>query len=89
MFAVTNLRVGQTIKDLGWTLAQFDGMKKFDQKDKKDLECVVCLDKPKDHVIMNCMHLCLCETCAEDFSKEGASCPLCGKKVRKVVRIFS
>ena len=26
---------------------------------------VLCLDKPKDHVIFNCMHLCLCDDCAQ------------------------
>ena len=62
-------------------------MKKFDQKDKRDTECVVCLDKPRDHVIMNCMHLCLCEDCAATFQQP--SCPLCSKKVRKIVRIFT
>lgn len=86
---ITDPEHEMVIKELGWTLAQFDGMKRFDQKDKKDSECVVCLDKPKDHVIMNCMHLCLCEDCAVDFSKPGAMCPLCSKKVRKVVRIFA
>lgn len=86
---ITDAEHEQTIRDLGWMMAQFDGMKKFDQKDKRDTECVVCLDKPKDHVIMNCMHLCLCEDCAPDFAKDDASCPLCSKKVRKVVRIFT
>jgi Zinc finger, C3HC4 type (RING finger) len=72
--------------------AEFEAMKNFSGKGggaKRDNECVVCLDKPKDHVIMNCMHLCLCEDCAVDFSEPKAKCPMCSKRVRKVVRIFT
>ncbi len=59
----------------------------FEKKEKRDTECVVCLDKPKDHVVMPCMHMCLCEDCAKDFGAKN-NCPMCSKKVRKVMRIF-
>ena len=28
-------------------------------------ECVVCLDAPKNCLLIPCGHLCVCETCAE------------------------
>ena len=70
------------------TPEKFDSMRHFEKKEKRDAECVVCLDKPKDHLIMPCMHMCLCEECAQDFGDPKASCPICGKKVKKVARIF-
>jgi hypothetical protein len=60
-----------------------------------DMDCVVCLDRPKDHIILNCMHLCLCEECASSFSQaKGAAgqfsknCPICSKKITQIARIY-
>lgn len=77
----------ETLASLNLSVEKFDSMRNFDKKDKRDTECVVCLDRPKDHVVMPCMHMCLCEECASDFS-EKSNCPICGKKVKKVVKIF-
>jgi len=78
----------QMLKEINLTPQKFEEMKKF--KPKTENECVVCLDKPKDHVIFNCMHLCLCENCVTDInSKKNPKCPLCSKKITKIVRIFN
>lgn len=70
----------QILKELQLTPKQFEEMKKF--RSKGENECVVCLDKPKDHVIFNCMHLCLCEDCVVTVTnKKNAKCPLCSKKI--------
>jgi len=81
----------QALKELNLTAAQFEGMKKLKSKSPGgggESECVVCLDKPKDHVITPCMHLCLCEDCVATYSKKNAKCPLCSKRVVKIMRIF-
>jgi hypothetical protein len=31
--------------------------------DAEDL-CVVCFDAPKDHIMLPCFHMCVCEACA-------------------------
>jgi hypothetical protein len=78
----------QIIKELNLTAQKFDDMKKF--KPKGENECIVCLDKIKDHVIFNCMHLCLCEGCATQFTTSKSSkCPVCSKKITKIMKIFS
>jgi len=76
------------LKELNMTVEQFEEMKKFDAKAKGDNECVVCLDRKKDHVIFNCMHLCLCEQCVGTVTGKSNKCPMCSKKITKVVRIF-
>jgi hypothetical protein len=76
----------------------------FTKKEKRDAECVVCLDKAKEFVVMPCMHMCLCEDCSADFSQvrqsvsihitphiddqPNAKCPICSSEARKVMRIF-
>jgi hypothetical protein len=50
-------------------------------------ECVVCLDAPADHVLMECMHMCLCKDCAKSF-KKGKSCPICSKSVTRSKRVY-
>jgi len=77
----------EVLTELGMTVEQFDELKSYEMR--RDKECVVCLDKPKTHVIFDCMHLCLCEDCVESFNdKRNKKCPICTKKVTKTVRIY-
>ncbi len=41
-----------------------------------------------DHIVMDCMHLCLCEECAPIYMKPNSKCPKCGRPARKVVKTF-
>lgn len=50
--------------------------------EKKNESCVVCLDKPKDHVLVPCGHVCLCKTCTVP------KCPICRHAVRMKMKIF-
>lgn len=50
--------------------------------------CVCCMDAMADHVIMDCMHICLCATCAPLFEKDGAHCPQCRSEVKEVRKTF-
>jgi len=68
----------QTLAELGFTQQKFDNML------KPDNECVVCLERPRTHIILNCMHLCLCEDCSTQHSK----CPLCESKVVRTAKVF-
>jgi len=78
----------QIVKELGLTPQKFEEMKKF--KQKTDVDCVVCLDKPKDQVVFNCMHLCMCEGCGTNLMQgKSPKCPLCGKKITKLMKIFN
>lgn len=76
----------QALKELGFTRESFDIMKKFGGKER----CIVCLEQPKNIVVIPCMHLCLCEVCAENTIKKNKSpkCPMCQKKLEKTMPIF-
>jgi hypothetical protein len=50
--------------------------------------CVCCMDAMADHIIMDCMHICLCSTCAPLFQKEDAHCPQCRGDVKEVRKTF-
>ena len=40
------------------------------------ITCVICLDKAPCIVMVDCHHLCLCESCIEHY-KEKMDCPIC------------
>jgi len=53
-------------------------------------ECVVCLDGPKQFILIPCGHLILCTECAEDLMKGNAPlCPVCRQAVKQSQRVYS
>jgi Zinc finger, C3HC4 type (RING finger)/SPRY domain len=54
-----------------------------------DRECVVCLDAKSDHIILPCMHLCLCIECAPLLQQAAhARCPKCRQDVGEVRKVY-
>ncbi len=53
---------------LGYSQADIDNLD-VDKVEDTPKECVVCLDSVATHVILDCMHLCLCEGCAPAVKK--------------------
>ena len=53
-------------------------------------ECAVCLDAPRTHVFLPCMHMCVCQQCAESMmaSTTGKDCPLCREPVQDTRQIY-
>jgi hypothetical protein len=49
-------------------------------------ECVVCYDKIADHVILDCMHVSLCEDCIENITNN--QCPQCRGPVKEKRKIY-
>ena len=47
------------------------------QPDEDETLCVLCLDAPKDHIIIPCGHQCVCGACAEKLKgvKRNPACP--------------
>lgn len=52
---------------------------------EKHQECIICLDKMADYVILDCMHLVLCEDCAPDIT---TTCPKCRKAIISVKKVY-
>ena len=39
---------------------------------------MLCFDAPKDHIILPCFHVCVCEACANQLTQmKKPSCPIC------------
>lgn len=51
-------------------------------------DCVICLCKPREVVILHCRHVCLCKGCAEVTSSTWSfQCPVCRGRVAAMVGI--
>ena len=62
---------------------------------EEEVLCVVCMDAPKQHIILPCGHQCVCETCAKEFKpktvkkrKTRKDCPVCRAKIDQTIRVF-
>jgi hypothetical protein len=51
--------------------------------------CVVCMDARKQHVMVPCMHVCVCEACAQRLlDAQTPHCPVCRTPVNHSTRVF-
>jgi len=59
------------------------------QQSQEEVHCAVCYDKKKDHLLVPCMHMCLCEDCATRYRTEPIeTCPMCRAHIRRIVRVI-
>jgi hypothetical protein len=49
-------------------------------------ECVICFDRPAEYVIMDCMHLCLCDQ--EECRSSLNQCPKCRKEIKEIRKVY-
>ena len=57
--------------------------------DAEETLCVLCLDAPKDHIIIPCGHICVYEACAEKLKKAvSALCPFCRTPINATFKVF-
>lgn len=47
-------------------------------------DCIVCMEKRRDTLILPCKHLNLCGTCAEEFE----NCPVCEVEIADRVKAY-
>ena len=50
----------------------------------QDMLCVICLERPRDIVILNCGHVCACRECSEQLE----NCPICRRNIDRLVPTF-
>jgi hypothetical protein len=51
--------------------------------------CVLCFDAPKDHIILPCFHVCVCEACATLLTQmDKPSCPICRTAIQQTNKVF-
>ena len=47
--------------------------------------CVICMDRPRNVVILDCGHICACFTCAQQLN----NCPVCRSGIARLVPTFN
>lgn len=47
--------------------------------------CCVCYADTRDHVMLPCFHLCVCETCSK---RVGSKCPMCRTEIDSIHRVY-
>ena len=55
----------------------------------EETQCVVCMDAPKDCIVLPCMHLCACGPCAQRLLELNASSPVCRVPVERMAQVLS
>jgi hypothetical protein len=59
------------------------------QLDAEETMCVVCFDAPKDHILVPCYHLCVCEACANLLTQmDKPTCPICRTAIQQTNKVF-
>jgi hypothetical protein len=54
--------------------------------DAEETMCVVCMDLPKNRVVLPCMHMCVCEACAQLLRDR---CPVCRGPIERITQLFT
>ena len=50
---------------------------------------MLCFDAPKDHIILPCFHVCVCEACANLLTQmKKPSCPICRTAIQQTNKVF-
>lgn len=52
-------------------------------------ECRVCMDHPKNHILLPCGHQCVCGECASLLKGKGDTCPICRSAISGYNRVFN
>ena len=52
----------------------------------EETQCVVCMDAPKNRVVLPCMHMCVCEACAQLLRDR---CPVCRGPIERIAQLFT
>ncbi|XP_072043058.1 mitochondrial ubiquitin ligase activator of NFKB 1-like [Amphiura filiformis] len=59
----------------------------FNCSEKDDTNvCVVCMSEPRDCVLVDCGHVCVCRDCAQELNPY--QCPICRKRILQVMPIY-
>jgi hypothetical protein len=90
--AAERLRIEQEMAALTLRLQQMQaqlGVPPAPHPDDAEDQCVLCFDAPKDHIILPCYHVCVCEACANKLTQmRKPSCPICRVAIQHTNKVF-
>lgn len=88
------LQLIQTLRDresveTGRQLLQAYAAASSSQMQNSASDCVICMDEKRCITCIPCGHVVYCESCCKQTSvKSSTSCPICRKKVDRMMKIF-
>ena len=56
--------------------------------DSNDKNCIICVEKIADCIILPCGHVCACSSCLKNWFKNKKICPICRKEVSSFQKVF-
>uniref|UniRef100_A0A0A9Y7N6 Putative E3 ubiquitin-protein ligase MGRN1 n=1 Tax=Lygus hesperus TaxID=30085 RepID=A0A0A9Y7N6_LYGHE len=59
------------------------------EKEKASTQCVVCMDKRRDVMILNCRHLLMCRQCAVTVAVSTGACPVCRSPIENIISVYT
>lgn len=84
---ITDEEHKEIVRETGWSENDVEEAK---QDSERVSECVVCMEAPATHIVLDCMHLCLCGACSMKYNgiyKEHG-CPNCRGVIRKIAKTY-
>ncbi|XP_068681658.1 tumor susceptibility gene 101 protein-like [Montipora foliosa] len=51
-------------------------------------DCIICMEKKSDSVLIPCGHLGVCLRCANELKRTTTVCPVCRKNIDQVIRVY-
>jgi len=81
----------EALGKLDLTMNDMEDMKKK-QDDTGGKMCIICGNNPKQWCVFPCMHVVVCQSCAEDLKAAqgpgSGTCPACGQDFTDVKRVY-
>ncbi|XP_034473357.1 uncharacterized protein LOC117780804 isoform X2 [Drosophila innubila] len=82
-----------TDQKLSWLLQKFEvgAPQQSDSSSVRTDQCVVCLERRRNIVLLPCRHLCMCKECSQQLPRfeGGDRCPICRDLVETVMAVYS
>jgi len=85
---ITDEEHSRLLEEIGLSQEEFDRARDFENMPGVNT-CVVCMDAPASHIILDCMHMCLCLACSGSFLQlKQKHCPKCRADIRDIRKTF-
>lgn len=55
---------------------------------EEDQRCVVCLDAPRNSILYQCGHVCVCNPCGKELISRKLTCPMCRAAIKDCIILY-
>lgn len=99
LYGISDVTQAEIFQELSITNEKFEDFLKKGREEEEKLrndfrqlklvdkyECVVCMERVAEFVVMDCMHICFCEPCVDKIKEH--TCPKCRRPSKEIRKIF-